>query len=66
MHVVFNPLAVKVFIPIIAMILPNTKIVNGLNMADMGIGSLNTCVGMLILLNKYQYEQAYLAYMWCS
>ena len=26
--------------PIIAMILPNTKIVNGLNMADMGIGSL--------------------------
>lgn len=34
--VVFNPLASKVLIPIIAMILPNTK----MNMADMGIGSL--------------------------
>ena len=54
--VVFNPLAAKVLIPIIAMVLPNTKIVNGLNMADMGIGSLITFVGLLILLNKYQYE----------
>ncbi len=41
-------------IPIIAMVLPNTKIVNGLNMADMGIGSLITFVGLLILLDKYQ------------
>ena len=52
--VVFNPLSAKVLIPIIAMILPNTKIVNGLNMADMGIGSLITFVGLLILLEKYQ------------
>jgi len=52
--VVCNPLAAKVFIPIIAMILPNTKIVNGLNMADMGIGSLITFVGLLLLFEKYQ------------
>ncbi len=56
--VVFNPLAAKVLIPIIAMILPNTKIVNGLNMADMGIGSLITFVGLLILLDKYQHKKA--------
>lgn len=53
----FNPLAAKVLIPIIAMVLPNTKIVNGLKMADMGIGSLITFVGLLIILNKHQYEQ---------
>ena len=56
--VIFNPLAAKVLIPIIAMILPNTKIVNGLNMADMGIGSLITFVGLLILLDKYQHKKA--------
>lgn len=56
--VVFNPLAAKVLIPIIAMVLPNTKIVNGLNMADMGIGSLITFVGLLILLDKYQQKKA--------
>lgn len=55
--VVFNPLAAKVFIPIIAMILPNTKFVNGLNMADMGIGSLVTFVGLLILLKRYQKKE---------
>lgn len=55
--VVFNPLTAKVLIPIIAMVLPNTKIVNGLNMADMGIGSLITFVGLLILLNKYQRKE---------
>lgn len=56
--VIFNPLAAKVLIPIIAMILPNNKIVNGLNMADMGIGSLITFVGLLILLDKYQHKKA--------
>ena len=56
--VVFNPLAAKVLIPIIAMVLPNTKIVNGLNMADMGIGSLITFVGLLILLEKYQKRES--------
>lgn len=56
--VVFNPLAAKVIIPIIAVFLPNTKIVNALNMADMGIGSLITFVGLLILLDKYQKKDA--------
>lgn len=56
--VVFNPLVPKVLLPIISMILPNTKIVNALNMADMGIGSLITFVGWLILLDKYQKTNA--------
>lgn len=56
--VVFNPLITKVLIPIIAMILPNTKLVNALNMADMGIGSLITFAGLLILLKKYQKKEA--------
>lgn len=56
--VAFNPLVAKVLIPIVAMILPNTKIVNGLNMADMGIGSLITFVGLLILFDKCQKKEA--------
>lgn len=52
--VVFNPLAAKVLVPLIAVFLPNTKIVNGLNMADMGIGSLITFVGLLLLFEKIQ------------
>ena len=57
--VVFNPLASKVLIPIVAMtLLPNSKIVNALNMADMGIGSLITFVGLMILLNKHQRKDA--------
>ena len=56
--VVFNPLATKVLIPIIAVFLPNTKIVNALNMTDMGIGSLITFVGLLILFDKYQKREA--------
>ena len=51
--VVFNPLIAKVIIPVVAVFLPNTKFVNALNMADMGLGSLITFVGLLILLNKY-------------
>ena len=51
--VVFNPLLAKVIIPIVAVFLPNTKFVNALNMADMGLGSLITFAGLLILLNKY-------------
>lgn len=50
---VFNPLASKVIIPIAALFLPNTKFVNALNMADMGLGSLITFVGLLVLLKKY-------------
>lgn len=51
---VFNPLLPKIFFPIIASFLPNNKIVNALNMADMGIGSLITFVGLLVILDKHQ------------
>ena len=55
--VVFNPLASKILIPIVAMVLlPNSKIVNALNMADMGIGSLITFLGLMVLLKKQQKE----------
>ena len=54
---VVNPETDNVLIPIIAIDLPNTKIVNGLNIADMGIGSLIAFGGLLIILNKHQYEQ---------
>ena len=52
--VALMPLTSKVLIPIIDMLLPNTKVVNALNMADMGIGSLITFSGLLILFEKYQ------------
>ena len=51
--VIFNPLIATVIIPVVAVFLPNTKFVNALNMADMGIGSFITFVGLLVLLNKY-------------
>lgn len=50
--VIFNPLVSKILIPIVAMFLPNIKIVNALNMADMGIGSLITFLGLWILLEN--------------
>lgn len=49
---VFNPMAVKILIPVISAFLPNTEIVNALNMADMGLGSLITFVGFYILLKN--------------
>jgi len=49
---VFNPLAAKALIPAAAMLLPNTGLVNALNMADMGIGSLITFTGLLVLYGK--------------
>lgn len=51
---VFNPLLPKIFFPIIASFLPNTRIVNALNMADMGIGSLISFIGLLVILDKSQ------------
>lgn len=51
--VIFNPLIAKVIVPVLAVFLPNTKFMNALNMADMGIGSLITFIGLLILLNRY-------------
>ena len=51
--VVFNPLIAKVIIPVVAVFMPNTEFVNALNMADMGLGSLITFTGLLVLLNKF-------------
>lgn len=56
--VIFNPLLAKIVIPIITLPFQNTQISNALNMADMGIGSLVTFVGLLILLNKTKQEKA--------
>ena len=50
---VFNPMLTKVLIPAVSVVLPNTEMSNALNMADMGLGSLITFVGLYILLNKY-------------
>lgn len=52
---VFNPMLTKFIIPVISFILPNTEITNALNMADMGLGSLITFSGLLMLMEK-QYK----------
>lgn len=44
---VFNPLAAAVLLNLLPMIAPNTPLMNGLNMASMGIGSLLTFGGLL-------------------
>lgn len=56
--VVFNPLTGKVVLNALAMVAPNTKFANGIRMSNMGIGSLITFVGLLILLDKYQKKEA--------
>ena len=55
---VFNPLTGKVVLNAQAMVAPNTKFANGIRMSNMGIGSLITFVGLLILLDKYQKKEA--------
>lgn len=49
---VFNPLLATVILNILPEILPNTALVNALGMANMGIGSLWTFAGLLVLLMK--------------
>lgn len=56
--VVFNPLTGKVVLNALAMVAPNTELVNGIRMSNMGIGSLITFVGLCILLEKYQKKSA--------
>ena len=51
---VFNPLTAKVLINAFSMVAPNTKLINGIKMANMGIGSLITFIGLWILIEKYQ------------
>jgi len=56
--VIFNPLTGKVFLNALAMIAPNTELVNGIRMSNMGIGSLITFIGLWILLEKHQKKTA--------
>lgn len=49
---VFNPLLATVILNLLPEILPNTALVNALGMANMGIGSLWTFGGLLVLLKK--------------
>lgn len=51
--VVFNPLTGKILLNAIGYIGPNTAFINGIRMSNMGIGSLLTFIGLLILLNQY-------------
>lgn len=49
---VFNPLTAAIVLNVLPMIAPNTALVNGLSMANMGIGSLLTFSGLLALLGR--------------
>lgn len=51
---VLNPLTGKVVLNILALVMPNTAVCNGIRMSNMGLGSLITFVGLWILLEKYQ------------
>lgn len=56
--VVFNPLTGKVVLNALALVAPNTELVNGIRMSNMGIGSLITFVGLWILFEKHQKQLA--------
>lgn len=56
--VVFNPITGKVVLNVLALLAPNTELVNGIRMSNMGIGSLITFVGLWILLEKNQKKAA--------
>ena len=49
---VLNPLTATVVLNALPLFAPNTPVVNALNMTNMGIGSLLTFGGMLLLLKK--------------
>ncbi len=50
--VIFNPIMYKILLNIISYIAPNTAFMNGIRMSNMGLGSLITFIGLLILLNR--------------
>ena len=49
---VFNPLTATLVLNMLPVIAPNTALMNALNMANMGIGSLLTFGGLCLLLPK--------------
>lgn len=51
--VVLNPIFFKGLLNAIAFIAPNTELMNGIRMSNMGLGSLVTFAGLLLLLMKY-------------
>ena len=55
--VIFNPLTGKILLNALAMAAPNTELINGIRMSNMGIGSLITFVGWWILLEKYRKKE---------
>lgn len=55
--VVFNPIFFKILLNVISIIAPNTALMNGIRMSNMGFGSLVTFIGLLILLVKYEKKQ---------
>ncbi len=51
--IIFNPLVYKGSLNIIAYIAPGTAFINSIRMSNMGLGSLITFTGLLILLRNY-------------
>jgi hypothetical protein len=49
---VLNPLFVKILLNSLAFVMPNTPLMNGIRMANMGIGAFITFVGIGLLLKK--------------
>lgn len=58
--VVFNPIVYKILLNVISAIAPNTELMNGVRMSNMGIGSLVTFVGLMVLLNDW-YQKNHIA-----
>lgn len=55
---IFNPLMGKIVINAISAATPNTELINGIRMSNMGIGSLITFLGLWILLDKHMKKSA--------
>ncbi len=50
---VFNPIFFKIFLNALSFVAPNTELMNAIRMSNMGLGSLVTFTGLLILLVRY-------------
>ncbi|MBQ9142652.1 MAG: hypothetical protein IJX63_12845 [Lachnospiraceae bacterium] len=50
--VIFNPIMYKILLNLLAYVAPNTELMNGIRMSNMGIGSLITFTGLLVLFTK--------------
>ncbi len=50
---IFNPIFFKIVLNAAAGFMPNTELMNGIRMSNMGLGSLVTFIGLLIFLMTY-------------